>query len=521
MKPILLAAIAAIAVAAPPARAAEAPADAPVQSEAEALDQLEAAAEALAAEDPREAHPTEELRRLVAALPYLRGADRRRAKALLARPPANSNGGYNDGGSFEPFGAEWNPAATATRQHYDSPGGRFRIHWVTTAPHRPPLADSGGVPGVPDYVELVAAYADQSADVENGGLGWPDPKPDGTRGGDGRTDVYLSQLCPRGGPCVFGYASPDAGQEPGCNTAPFRCAAYLVLDNDYAEFGYKQPDIPLQVTVAHEYNHVLQFAIDAVQDTWLFESTATWVEEQVFPDANDWLFYANKWAKRPGLPITAAAAGGGLRVYGTAVWNHWLERGGPYGPEVVLGAWQRSHDSDPKHFAVGAYDLAIRDRGGRGFSQEFARFAAATAEWRVLDGNFPDERFLPDVDRQGTLRPGARAKRFRLPHTAYRLFRIKPGKAERVRLRVRAARGVRTGVALVARDGSRTGGAIAEEIAFLPKGGRVAIRLPEAGIYERITAVVANADGRVRGFRGGEWRYTRDRKRFRVSVGGS
>ena len=47
----------------------------------------------------------------------------------------------------------------------------------------------------------------------------------------------------------------------------------------------------MQVTVAHEYNHILQFNYDVFEDVWLFEDTATWAEEQVYPGINDYLNY--------------------------------------------------------------------------------------------------------------------------------------------------------------------------------------------------------------------------------------
>lgn len=520
MKRIVLAGVILACAASAPASHAQGAAEALVDIEAQAQVELAEAQAALQAADPQAAHPTQELRDLIVALPHLEGAERREARSLLARPPEDGGGGYNDAGAFEPFGAEWSEAATNSRESYVSPGGSFVVHWVTSSSDAPSDTDTAPDNGVPDYVEQVAARADTSEAVQNGELGWPEPKSDGqTGGGNGRTDVYLADIC-EPGLCVFGYAGPDDSSQE-CNEPPFECASFLVLDNDYspAEFGYTDPDVPLSVTMAHEYSHVLQFSIDTVQDLWMFESTAVWAEEHVFPDADDWLFYMTSWARRPSQPITDRNAGGGLRIYGSAVWNHWLDLGAAYGPDVVLDSWQRSHDSDPRHFAAGAYNLGIRDNGGAGFAHEFARFAAATAEWRVNDDNFADEERLPDVARQGGLRPGSRAEKFKLDHTAFRLLRIKPGDTNRIRLRVRAERGVRSGVALVGRDGTRLGGSISQRLEYRPRGRRLSVSLGDVQRFERITAVIANADARVRGFRGGDWRYTRDDRAYRVSLG--
>ena len=77
--------------------------------------------------------------------------------------------------------------------------------------------------------------------------------------------------------------------------------------------------------MAHEYNHVLQFAYDSQEDTWMFESTATWMEDEVYPEINDYLRYVPSFASASRrTPLTGNA--GGLKIYGAAVWNHFLGR---------------------------------------------------------------------------------------------------------------------------------------------------------------------------------------------------
>jgi hypothetical protein len=518
-----------------------APAAAPAQGESEPIEPLFTAAEAsaeldeavaaLSTTDPAAAHPTDELRDLTAALPSLAGADRRRARGILARPPAN------EGQRREPFGAEWPNSSDEETLETDN----FIVHLPEglscSAPAQgcdePDLTDASGS-SAPDYIDQVAGAAEESFDVENGDLGWPAPKPDGNRGGNGKIDVYVADICDEtGGACIFGYANTDDPSSQ-CRRPPFRCFAYLVLDNDYSgtdgpdpdsagdEFGYDDPGVPLRVTTAHEYNHILQFRLDTRQDGWMFESTAVWSEEQVFPDDDDWLAYLGVWKRTSRKPITSFGAGGGLRVYGSAVWNHWLELGANHGPDVILDAWKSSHKTDPKHFAVAAYNRAIRRNGGQGFSQAFGRFAAATAEWQVLDGDFPgpdanqpDESQLPKVKRKGRLRRGGRAQRFALDHTAYWLMNVRAGSANRLKLRVKAPRGVRTAIALVGREGGLSAGDIRANREFARRGGKLTVRLGDVRDDARLTAVIVNADG---GLRAGSQRYARNNERFRVSL---
>ena len=57
----------------------------------------------------------------------------------------------------------------------------------------------------------------------------------------------------------------------------------------------------------------------------MFESTAVWAEEKIFEAADDWILaFMGRWARDAHIPITKPT---GRRIYGTAVWNHWLELG--------------------------------------------------------------------------------------------------------------------------------------------------------------------------------------------------
>ena len=141
---------------------------------------------------------------------------------------------------------------------------------------------------------------------------------------------------------------------------------------------------------------------------------------------------------------------------------------------------------------------------------------AATAEWRAGHGGFPDAAALPDVKRDGSLHKGSR-KRFRLDHTAYRLFKVRSG-GRSIELTVDAQEGVRAGIGLIARDGDALGGSVTTKTNYLPRGDRGSVTLRKPGSFERITAVVVNADGRVKGFRGNDWVYAKDHQRFTVRL---
>lgn len=465
----------------------------PEVSAAAAEDSLEQAEAALAGEG---GHASTALAELAVALPSLEGSDRRRGEALLARPTDGPNDPYGDGYTA--------PARAAASDH-------FCYFWVESGADAVPLSDANGN-AIPDYIELLALIAEEVWTAEHTRLGWPTPRSDGTLGcnaGDGRsrTDVYAVNVGAQG---LYGYAATDPGQRG------HRQFSFLVLDNDQAEFAPQYGGIvpPAQVTLAHEYNHVLHFSIDAIQDGWMKESVATWMEEIVFPDVNDYLQYLGPWAREVQTPLTTFSQRS-LKVYGSAVWNHFLSK--RLGNGVVRNAWTASLKTNPQSFAAKAYDRAIKGaRGRRDFVSEFVRFAAATAEWRSTRV-FPDSAQYPDVRRTGTIATRERFfDRFNIDHTTFRLANVPDRSGAAVKLELRAPRGVAVGLALVGRIGRGAGARVISVARDLPNGGVGAVRLSRPRRFSRITAVLVNADFAIRGFSGarGDWIYRGDNTRI-------
>jgi hypothetical protein len=368
---------------------------------------------------------------------------------------------------------------------------------------------------MPDYVERVGAVAETAYSVENGTLGWRVPKSDGIAGGGAadHTDIYLAQL---GGTGVYGYTSPDPGQRGNS------LSSYLVIDNDFApgEYpNYASPELPLDVTLAHEYNHILHFTYDALEDTWMFEATGVWMEDQVFTDINDYLQYLPGWVQLTTQPITQFNGTNpsdrrNLKVYGSAVWTHWLKS--RFGPDVVRSAWEGSVQA--KSFAPDAYGAAIKRAGGKDFSDEFGRFSAATAEWQAQNSGFPEGASYPDVARIGSLAVDGAGGTARLDHTAYGLINLTGVSASKLKLSAFTPRGTAGAIALVGRTGPAVGGTQVTALRELPRGGSGSVTLDNPAQYARVTAVLVNADVKNTGFdrQTGDWKFTKNAQAFSV-----
>ncbi len=400
-----------------------------------------------------------------------------------------------DDAQSDPSGThKWTPAEIAAEgTPYCT--AHFCVHWT-------PVGADGSS----------QSYAQQMGDIlenevypcENGtaptacagspGLGWRDAQSDFGTGGSDATDVYIEDLYAT--LRVYGYTATDPGQDTNPNTPHY---AYMVMDRDYSRYAAGSTAggaAAERVTAAHEYNHVLQNAYDFLQDPWMFEATATYMEDKVYPDNNDYVNYVKSWVGQTKEPLTAFRSGD-LKPYGSAVWNHWLDH--RFGPGVVRAAWEQS--TAVGSFAPAAYDSAISLFGGSGFSDEFDRFSAAVAEWNAPGSGFPDH--YPDVPRDGSLAVGQQTSAFALPHTTFEFFDVPvPADAPRtVRLIGTLPAGTAGAVELVGRTGpDPNGGTVTSNLTPMPDGGTAGVQLDNPAQFGRITAVVVNSDFLRSGF---------------------
>ena len=214
------------------------------------------------------------------------------------------------------------------------------------------------------------------------------------QGGRGRQDRHLP-LADRRPAVRLRGARPRP--EPKGHPLPRRLHGYLVLDNDYSAFEFPgtKPINDLEVTLAHEYNHILQFGYDAYQDPWFAESTAVWMEDQVYNDINDYLRYERRWVKLCETPLTASS----IKEYGSAVWNEWLAR--RYGRPFIREDLGRGDPRPARRLLGRRLRRAIAPRSARASAS-----TSASSPPRPPSGT-PDQGFreadlYPDLPRQGT-----------------------------------------------------------------------------------------------------------------------
>jgi hypothetical protein len=329
---------------------------------ARALFHLDAVREAfgdVVAPGPRDA--TLVLRDLVAVHDRLSPSERVLADRILARPTDGSSDPQGDGYAV----AEATPYCTANAC----------FHWVASTEDAPSPSDAD-IDGVPDWVETTATEFDTVWNTEITTLGFRPPKPDLTstnHGPSGGIDIYLAQIGDDG---LYGYCTTDdPNVDPATGYRYWDMSAFCVVDNDFAELG----GLPaMQVTLAHEFFHAVQFAYDIGEDVWFMESTATWIEDEVFDDSNDNVNYLDvSPIGKPRTPLDSNNTAFG--VYGDWIFFRFVSElfatAGVHDTGVVRHAWNLADGSPtaPNRYSLQAVAAALK-AAGLPFRELFAKF---------------------------------------------------------------------------------------------------------------------------------------------------
>jgi len=317
------------------------------------------------------------LRDLAMSRDSLTGEDSQAADRILARPTDDSQ---------EPFEAPKYEVDEATPLC----GDHVCIHYVHSPGNEDtvPAADTTPENGVPDYVE----FARQTMELVHTTYvtaGYKAPKSDmdsTENGGDAKTDIYLADIGDLG---FYGYCTTDDPHtQQGSTYQYFDVSAYCVLDNDYAAAQYgtqRTPGQNFQVTAAHEYFHAVQFAYDVLEDSWLMEGTATWVEDELFDAINDnRQYFPASPLSHPAAPVDTSSS---PWHYGAWVYFRHLSERSPAEqaglPTIIRNIWRRADGAGPTATTPAGPDnssiqavkreLAAR---GRTFTKDFSRFGA-------------------------------------------------------------------------------------------------------------------------------------------------
>lgn len=207
----------------------------------------------------------------------------------------------------------------------------FVLHYTTQSNFSVPTQDNDA-DGIPDFIEVAAESWEEVWTREISQLGFVSPRH--TPGQ--KFHVYYKDMP------YYGYTVPEDVELLALSPIPYgTAAAWIAVENDFYGFPRNDEDVTgmepirsgaLKVTQAHEFMHAVQFNINVYQSGWLMESTATWAEEAVYGNVNDWHWYVDYFLRTPDYPIFSRYA------YGSAFFITYLtER---YGTDLVRLVWE-------------------------------------------------------------------------------------------------------------------------------------------------------------------------------------
>ncbi|TCJ31195.1 MXAN_6640 family putative metalloprotease [Nocardioides jejuensis] len=313
----------------------------------------------------------------------LDSADRRTAHGLFARPDSAS-------GSADQTESAWSLDTAETAALQQSCNDRFCVHWVPSG-----TPDDSGAPShngaTQSYVNAAVAAMSTSWDAEVTTMGYDRPDGDGTEdGGQDLVDLYLVDTATPDN-LTLGYAYPENSSEPAedAGYVDFGYDGFAVVDNDMAELAGTGTGtaVALRTAIAHEFFHLIQFGYDIYESPWLMESTASWMEHQVYP-ADNGNPHALKYSsmRNPWLPLDTENGG---TEYGNWVYQQLTtER---LGTDTVLHIWQNAGSQGGDN-TRSSMETAYNEAGSSALN-EFRMFLAASMAprryWSEGDDFYP------------------------------------------------------------------------------------------------------------------------------------
>ena len=259
----------------------------------------------------------------------------------------------------------------------------FVLHYTTQGNHGVPALDANAN-GTPDFIDAAAASWEEIWDREINQLGYPAPK--GTPAQ--KFHVYYQQLA------YYGYCMPTNVELFATSpVAQGTASAYIVIENDFYGFPPNDEDRTgrevvrtgaTKVTQAHEFMHAVQFNINVYGSGWLMESHATWAEDAVYDDINDWRWYINRFLATPDFPIF------NRYLYGAAFFQNWLSE--TRGVDVMRQIWfahkTQTAANAIRNVAFGGSWEGMKDFGGVQYTLDISDFTRDPASVIPAPRNF-------------------------------------------------------------------------------------------------------------------------------------
>ncbi|MEO0072603.1 MAG: T9SS type A sorting domain-containing protein [candidate division WOR-3 bacterium] len=249
------------------------------------------------------------------------------------------------------------PTLSGPVQYIEYPN--FRVHYTT----------QGSDAVSRQYAETVAVAMAYSWAKLVDTLGWAPPPPDFNLGGDNRYDIYIMQLS-------SGVAGVTYAENSYPNPYPNGVSSHFRITRGL-DYNY------LKSTVCHEFHHAIQFRYSSVEGSWWMENCATWSEDVVYDDYNDYLGFLSTSPGPFTTPEYPISTFNNLYQYAGCVWPIFLtER---YGPNCVKQIWEYQGQISGQN-TISAMDYILTNN----YNSNLVTALQEYAVWRYFTGQRAD-----------------------------------------------------------------------------------------------------------------------------------
>jgi len=236
--------------------------------------------------------------------------------------------------------------STVLDQIYDS--DHFRFYYTLDE-------SSNDVVENEDYVTSMGAVFEEVWSFYIDSMGF-DPPPLNPNNDHDLYEIYIEYLSPTYFGLTFGEGSGES------------CYGFIKMRNSYTASQFNNYTVleNIQVTAVHEFFHSIQFGYNCYEKFWFMEASATWSEDELYDNINDFYRYIPNFFSNPNHAIGTE----GTFMYGTCIFFQYIDEH-LGGRETIRKSWDYSRDyaSPVNDISFLAIDAALQENN---FSFEIA-----------------------------------------------------------------------------------------------------------------------------------------------------
>ena len=236
--------------------------------------------------------------------------------------------------------------STVLDQTYDS--DHFRFYYTLDGSSNDAVENE-------DYVTNMGAVFEEVWSFYIDSMGF-DPPPLNPNNDHDLYEIYIEYLSPTYFGLTFGEGSGES------------CYGFIKMRNSYTASQFNNHTVleNIQVTAVHEFFHSIQFGYNCYEKFWFMEASATWSEDELYDNINDFYRYIPNFFSNPNHAIGTE----GTFMYGTCIFFQYIDEH-LGGRETIRKSWDYSRDyaSPVNDISFLAIDAALQENN---FSFEIA-----------------------------------------------------------------------------------------------------------------------------------------------------